>query len=395
MHTGNKTIAQIIYLDNAATSWPKAPGVAEAITRFLYDIGANPGRSGHRLSIEAARMVSDVRAAVACLLGAPDPLRVVFTHNVTHAINIALRGLLRPGDHVITSSVDHNSMIRPLTGLSADGIAFTAVECAPDGTLDPAAIQAAVRPETAMIALTHASNVLGTLQPIAHIGDIARKSGLLFMVDAASTAGCIPIDIEADELDLLAFTGHKALLGPTGTGGLVIGPRVDESGIRPVFQGGTGSRSADEKQPRFLPDLLECGTLNTVGIAGLGAAVEWIMSRGIENISQVCRSHGAFLYEQLAGLDGVTVYGPADPEKRTSTTAFSIAGMSPSQAGSLLDERFGILCRVGLHCAPRAHATAGTFPQGTIRFSPGIFTTGEELEAAVQAVAILAREAEA
>jgi cysteine desulfurase family protein len=383
----------MIYLDNAATSWPKAPGVAEAITRFLNDIGANPGRSGHRLSIDAARMVANVREQVADLFGAQDPLRVVFTHNVTHAINTALHGLLQPGNHIITSSVEHNSMIRPLTALADRGIRFTAIACCPDGSIDLDALQSAIKPETVMIAVTHASNVLGTILPVDRIGAIAREHGLLMLVDAASTGGCVPIDMLADNIDLLAFTGHKALLGPTGTGGLILGPRIDASSIRPVFQGGTGSRSAMETQPPFLPDLLECGTLNTVGLAGLGAALTWITMKGVEGIQQTCRTRTAQLLDRLTTTAGVTVYGPLDASLRTSTIAFNIKGLNPSQAGQILDERFAVLCRIGLHCAPRAHTTAGTFPDGAIRFSPGVFTTPEEIETAADAVSILAGEA--
>ncbi len=382
----------MIYLDNAATSWPKAPGVTDAITRFMTDIGANPGRSGHRLSIEAARMVATVREQVAELLGAPDPLHVVFTLNVTHAINVALHSLLRPGNHVVTTSVEHNSMLRPLTALTKNGVEFTAVSCAPDGSLDPASIQAAIRPETVMIALTHASNVLGTRLPINSIGEIAREHGLLMLLDAASTAGCVPIDMMTDNIDLLAFTGHKALLGPTGTGGLILGPRVDPASIRPVFHGGTGSRSATETQPNMLPDLLECGTLNTAGLAGLGAALSWITTQGVNSIQQTCRAHTSALLKRLQANTGVTVYGPRDVGLRTATIAFNINGLSPSHAGQILDERYGILCRVGLHCAPRAHATAGTFPDGSIRFSAGIFTTSDEINAAADAVSCLAQE---
>ena len=382
----------MIYLDNAATSWPKAPGVTDAITHFLTDIGANPGRSGHRLSIEAARMVSTVREQTAELFGASDPLRVVFTHNITYAINIALRSLLRPGSHVVTSSVEHNSIIRPLNGLAASGVTFTAAACAPDGSLDPAAIEAAIRPDTVMIAVTHASNVLGTLLPVDRIGRIARERGLLMMADAASTAGCVPINMQTDTIDLLAFTGHKALLGPTGTGGVVIGANVDPSLFQPVFQGGTGSRSAMEIQPPFLPDLLECGTINTAGLAGLGAALTWISRQGVARLQETCRAHAEQLIKGLAAIKGVTILGPHDARLRTATIAFTIEGVSPSLAGQLLDERYGILCRVGLHCAPRAHATAGTFPQGSVRFSPGVFTTADEITAAVTAVRCLTEE---
>ena len=270
-NSGCKKITLMIYLDNAATSWPKAPGVAEAITQFLTDIGANPGRSGHRLSIEAARLVSTVREQTADLFGAPDPLRVIFTLNVTHAINLVLYGLLRPGDHVVTSSVEHNSIIRPLTALRQAGISFTAVACASDGTLDPSALKAAIKPETVMIALTHASNVLGTLLPAQRIGELARERGLLFLLDSASTAGCVPIDLQTDNIDILAFTGHKALLGPTGTGGLVIG-RALFWPHQACFPGRHGQPLRHGIAAAFLPDLLECGTLNTTGLAGLGCS---------------------------------------------------------------------------------------------------------------------------
>ena len=382
----------MIYVDNAATSWPKPPGVADAVVRFLNEVGANPGRSGHRLSIEAARIVSDVREAIADLFGADDPLRVVFTHNITHALNTALFGLLRPGDHVITSSVEHNAMMRPLAALSSRDISFTAVPCSPDGVLDPSAIEAAIQPETKLIAVTHASNVLGTLLPVDRIGEIARRNGLLMLVDAAATAGCIPLNMERDRIDLLAFTGHKCLLGPMGTGGLVIGPRVEAGMIRPLVYGGTGSRSAREEQPPFLPDLLESGTLNVAGLAGLGAALHWIRTQGPENIKSSYRDIGGRLRGHLSTIDGVTVYGTADPDRRTATVSFRIEGMSPSEAGLMLDERFSVLCRIGLHCAPRAHSTAGTFPEGTVRFSPGLFTTPQEVDAAAEAVYQLASE---
>jgi len=283
-------------------------------------------------------------------------------------------------------------MIRPLNSLALSGITFTAVTCQPDGSLDPAAIHAAIKPETAMIALTHASNVLGALLPINRIGAIAREHDLLFLVDTASTAGCVPIDMQTDNIDLLAFTGHKALLGPTGTGGLIISPHIDPSMIKPVFQGGTGSRSASETQPPFLPDLLECGTINTTGLAGLGAALVWINETGVGHIQQTCRKQARFLLEQFMATEGVSVFGPVDTTMRTATISFTISNLSPSRAGQLLDERYGIMCRIGLHCAPRAHTTAGTFPEGTIRFSPGVFTTQDELAKAVHAVRSLAEE---
>lgn len=383
----------MIYFDNAATSWPKPPGVAEAMVHFLNDVGANPGRSGHRLSVEAGRIVYNAREAVAKLFNAPDPLRVVFGHNATEALNLALRGLLRPGDHVITSSMEHNSVMRPLRALEQQGVEVTVVRCSPEGFLDPADVEAAVRPDTAMITLNHASNVVGTILPIAETGEIARRHGLLLLVDAAQTAGAYPIDVETDKIDLLAFTGHKSLCGPMGTGGLVIGERVDEKRMELPKRGGTGSRSEHEEQPDFLPDMCESGTPNAVGLAGLEAGLRWVLERGVETI----RAHEVELPQRLidglGDIPGVTVYGGLDATRQTATVSFNITGMEPSEVGLRLDEEYGIMCRVGLHCAPVAHKTIGTFPTGTVRFGLGAFNTPEEVDIAVAAVDELAREA--
>jgi cysteine desulfurase/selenocysteine lyase len=382
----------MIYLDNAATSWPKPPCVAEAMVRFLNEVGANPGRSGHRLSVEAGRIVYAAREAVAELFNAPDPLRVVFGHNVTEALNLALRGLLRPGDHVITSSMEHNSMMRPLRALARQGIELTVVPCSPEGYLDPADVEAAIRPNTRMIALNHASNVVGTVLPVAEAGRIARRHGVLLLVDAAQTAGAYPIDVQADRIDLLAFTGHKALYGPMGTGGLVIGGRVDERQMEPLKRGGTGSHSEHEEQPGFLPDLCESGTSNAVGLAGLGASLRWLAERGVESI----RAHEVALTQRLiAGLrdiSGVTVYGGLDAEGQTATVSFTVDALETSEIGLILDDEYGMMCRVGLHCAPAAHRTIGTFPTGTVRFGLGAFNTPEQVDAALTAVRALAQE---
>ncbi len=383
----------MIYFDNAATSWPKPPEVAEAMIHFLRDVGANPGRSAHRRAVESGRIVYAAREAVCELVNAPDPLRVAFTANVTVAINMALWGLLRPGDHVITSSMEHNSVMRPLRALERRGVELTVVPCAPDGSLNPALLQAALRPNTRMIVLNHASNVVGTILPVREAGRIARERGLLLLVDAAQTAGAYPIDVQADGIDLLAFTGHKSLLGPMGTGGLVVGGRVEASRMEPLIRGGTGSRSEREEQPDFLPDMLEAGTPNVVGIAGLEAGIRWVMERGVDAI----RAHEMALAERLIDglreIPGVTVYGPCDAARQTATVSFNIAGMEPSEVGMRLDEEHEILCRVGLHCAPAAHRTLGTFPAGTVRFGMGVFNTADEVDAALAAVSNLAREA--
>jgi cysteine desulfurase family protein len=363
------------------------------MTRFLRDVGANPGRSGHRTAVEAGRIVYAAREAVCELVNAPDPLRVAFAANVTQALNMAMRGLLRPGDHVITSSMEHNSVMRPLRALEREGVALTVVRCSAEGFLNPADVEAAIRPNTRMIVLNHASNVAGTLLPVREAGRIARERGLLLLVDAAQTAGAYPIDVQADGIDLLAFTGHKSLLGPMGTGGLVVGPRVDVSRMEPLIRGGTGSRSEREEQPDFLPDMLESGTPNAVGIAGLEAGIRWVLARGVDAIRAHERALAQRAIDGLRAIPGVTVYGPLDAARQTATVSFNIAGMEPSEVGLRLDEEHGVLCRVGLHCAPAAHRTLGTFPAGTVRFGMGVFNTTEEVDAAVAAVESLAREA--
>lgn len=375
----------MIYLDYAATSWPKPKEVQRAMCDFLEYSGGNPGRSGHRLSISAARIVFNAREAVANLFHVTDPLRVIFTANVTHALNLALYGLLKPGDHVVTSSIEHNSVMRPLRDLEKEGINLTVVQCKTDGCLDLDLWRAAVTPVTRLVVVTHASNVMGTIVPIKEIAAIAHQAGALILVDSAQTAGVIPIDQPAMGIDLLAFTGHKGLYGPTGTGGLVIGEGVDTSQLQPVVRGGTGSRSEFEEQPDMLPDKYESGTANSVGIAGLGAGVRWIQSIGVESI----RAREVELNEQflsgLRNIKGITVYGPLDPQERTAVVSCRVVGQNVSEVGLRMDDEFGILCRVGLHCAPSAHKTIGTFPEGTIRLAPGIFTSPEDIRTAIAA----------
>jgi cysteine desulfurase/selenocysteine lyase len=383
-----------IYFDNAATSWPKPPGVVEAMVYFVNHIGANPGRAAHRLAVEAGRIIYAAREAVADLFGAPDPLRVVFGANVTEALNLALQGLLRPGDHVITSSMEHNAMMRPLRALEGGGVEVTVARCSPQGVLDPADVEKAIQPNTTLIALNHASNVTGTVLPVAEVGAMCRQRGLLLLVDAAQTGGAYPIDVQADGIDLLGFTGHKSLGGPMGTGGLVIGERVDETRFRPLKRGGTGSLSEHERQPAFLPDAFESGTPNAVGLAGLEAGVRWVLERGVDEI----RAHEVVLTQALIdglrSVPGVTVYGTLDTELQTATVSFNVAGMAPSEVGLRLDEEYAIMCRVGLHCAPAAHRTIGTFPGGAVRFGLGAFSTVVEVDVAMAAVGELAREAQ-
>jgi cysteine desulfurase family protein len=382
----------MIYLDYAATSWPKPPEVIQAMSDFLENAGGNPGRSGHRLSIAAARYVYGAREAVAELFNVSDPLRVVFACNVTYALNLALRGLLRPGDHAVTSSMEHNSVMRPLRALEREGVRLTVVACDPEGRLPLDDLRQAVTPGTRLVVVTHASNVTGNLFPLQAIAGIAHQAGALLLVDAAQTAGAIPIDQAALGIDLLAFTGHKGLHGPPGTGGLVIGDRVDVAQLAPLARGGTGSRSELEEQPDMLPDRYESGTGNSVGLAGLGAGVRWLLERGVESV----RAHEAALTDQLItglrGVAGVSVYGPRCSAEMTAVVSCRVAGLRVSDVGLRLDDEFGILCRVGLHCAPAAHRTLGTFPEGTIRLAPGPYTSAADIQAVSAAFEQIAHE---
>ncbi|UCF09216.1 MAG: aminotransferase class V-fold PLP-dependent enzyme [Thermoplasmata archaeon] len=375
-----------IYFDNAATSWPKPESVISAMVNFSKNIGANPGRSGHRLSIEAGRVVNDAREKVAELFGVIDPMRVVFGLNATDALNLAMRGILRKGDHVITSSMEHNSVMRPLRDLERQGVELSVAQCSKEGILDPRDIGDAIRKNTRMIVLNHASNIVGTLLPVREVGKQARESGILLLVDAAQTAGCVPIDMNRDFIDLLAFTGHKSLQGPQGTGGLIIGMEFDIEELRPLKAGGTGSRSEFEHQPDFLPDRYESGTLNTVGLAGLAAGVKFVMDETVKRIREKEMELARRFLEGAGDIPGCSLYGPKDEQKQTSTISFNLDNHSPSETGLTLDEKFGIMCRVGLHCAPAAHRTIGTFPNGTVRFGFGYFNSEEEVDFALEAL---------
>jgi cysteine desulfurase family protein len=354
-------------------------------------LGGNPGLSGHHLSISAARIVFNAREAVANLFHVPDPERVIFTANVTHALNLAICGLLKPGDHVVTSSIEHNSVMRPLRDLEKEGIELTVIQCKADGGTDLEAWRTAVTTGTRLVVVTHASNVMGTILPIEEIAAIAHKAGALMLVDSAQTAGVIPIDQPKMGIDLLAFTGHTGLHGPTGTGGLVIGEGVDTSELHPVVRGGTGSRSEYEEQPDMLPDKYESGTANSIGIAGLGAGVRWVQSIGVESIRAREVELKEFLVSGLKNIPGITVYGPSDPDERTAVVSCRVAGQNVSDVGVRLENEFGILCRGGLHCAPSAHKTIGTFPEGTIRLAPGIFTSPEDIHTVTAAFEKIAR----
>ena len=373
----------MIYLDNAATSWPKPPSVGAAIQEQMAAAGGNPGRSGHRLSIAAARVIEDTREALARLFHVVDPSRIAFAANATQALNTALYGLLRPGDRVVTTSVEHNSVMRPLRHLEHVGVRVAVVACNSDGSIDVDRVEDALRPGARVLVVTHASNVTGMITPVRELAIIAHACGATLVLDAAQTAGTVPIDVEALGVDALAFTGHKGLFGPTGTGGLYVAEGVD---LPALIRGGTGSRSAHEVQPDFMPDVLESGTPNVSGIAGLGAGVRFLEAMGVDAVQAHERELAIRLVEGLRGIDAIAVYGPSDPMERCGIVSFNVAGPTPSDVGLLLDDSFGIMARTGLHCAPAAHRTIGTFPGGTVRFGLSWFNTVTEVDAAVDAV---------
>lgn len=382
----------MIYLDHAATSWPKPPEVLRAMYHFLETAGGNPGRSGHRLSIEAGRIVYDTREVIAQLFHAPDPLRVLFAPNATFALNQALYGLLAPGDRVITTSIEHNSVMRPLRDLEQRGVQLTVVPCAPDGSLELEPLAKALQGGARLLVLNHASNVTGTITPVAQAAALAHQAGALVLLDAAQTAGVLPIDLPALGIDLLAFTGHKALYGPPGTGGLVLAGGFDPAWLNPLVRGGTGSRSEYEEQPTMLPDKFESGTPNGVGIAGLGAGVRWVLAQSIDAIRAHEMSLTGQLLAGLAELSQVRIYGPRSAIKQTATVSFTINGGHVSDIGLRLDEEYDILCRVGLHCSPATHRTIGTFPEGTVRLALGWSNSAAEVDAVLRAIGKLSRQ---
>ena len=383
----------MIYFDNAATSFPKPPEVAEAMRRFLAEDAANPGRGGHRMAVRAERLLDDVRLKLTRLVNGSDPNRLIFTLNCTDALNIAIHGVLGDaGGHVVTTVLEHNSVSRPLQSLADSGrIELTRVGCSRDGFVDPDDIRRALRKDTRLVAMTHASNVLGTVQDAAAVGAIVREHGALFLLDAAQSAGVLLIDVEAMCVDLVAFPGHKALLGPTGTGALYVGercpaPAAGAAGFAPWREGGTGGDSSSPTQPPVLPYFLEGGTPNTVGIAGLGAALDVVAAKGSDAMLAHERRVLETVIARLAADPRFTIYGPHDVARRVGALSIGVAGLDPNDAAAILDDAFGIATRPGLHCAPYCHRAIGSFPAGTLRISPGPFTTDDDVSALLDAL---------
>lgn len=372
-----------VYLDNAATTFPKPEQVYLAVEHAMREIGVGPGRGGYRRGVEATRLVFEARESAAELFGIGDSSRVIFTHSATEALNLAVFGLLVPGDHAVTTTMEHNSLARPLHLLSARGVEVTRVPCDRQGFVHPGDVAAALRPGTRLVAMSHCSNVTGAIQPIGEIGLLARQAGALFLVDAAQSAGTIPLDVAGLSIDLLAAPGHKGLFGPQGTGLLYI---AEGAGLAPLMVGGTGGFSSGAEQPESLPERFESGTMNTPGIAGLKAGVEFVLATGIGEIREREGSLVAQLVDGLRAIPGVTLYGPDAPGLRGGVVSFTVRGLDPAQIGFALDSEYDIAVRVGLHCAPEAHMTIGTYPLGTVRVSPGYFNTEGDIEGFLRAM---------
>lgn len=379
----------LVYLDHASTSHGKPDAVWQAARDYLTDIGASPGRSSYKSARAAEALMDSVRTSLAGLLGVGRPQHIAFTANATHALNTAIKGVLRAGDHAITTDLEHNSTLRPLEALRQAGqITYTVVETSPDGAFPLDALDEAFRPNTRLVTMTHASNVTGVITAVPAAAAVARKHGALFLLDASQTAGLFPIEADAWGLDLVAFTGHKSLQGPSGTGGLYV---RDPQEVTPLVDGGTGLNSQSLRQPAAMPARFEAGTATYLGVAGLGAAIAPLSAPGV---LEGRRAHAAALTTRLMtgleAIDGVTLHGPPGDVPRAPVVSATMRSLYPSEACAALEAEFGILTRAGLHCAPLVHSMLGTAPQGTLRFSLGASTTADEVDSAVAAMAELA-----
>lgn len=373
----------LIYFDNAATTFPKPNEVYDSIMEAMKTYGANPGRSGHKLALQMGRQVYKTRELLAELFNVSNPMNIIFTSNCTDSLNIVIKGFVREGDHVITTSMEHNSVLRPLHALKNKGVEVTIIKADSMGRINPEDIKKEIKENTKLIVTTHISNLTGTIIPVEAIGKIARDNGIYYLVDAAQSAGVYDIDVEKMNIDFLAFPGHKGLLGPQGTGGLYIREGIE---VEEIKQGGTGSSSHILDQPHICPDRYESGTLNGPGIVGLGAGVSYIQKIGIENIRKHEEELTRHFMEEVLKIDKVKVYGPLDISEHAPVVAINIGDVDSSEISYILDEKYDIAVRPGLHCAPLAHKTIGTFEQGVVRFSFGLFNTHEDIEKSVKAI---------
>lgn len=374
-----------IYLDNASTSFPKAPTVATAMSDYITNRGININRGSYALAYDVEDIIYTTRQRLNTLFNGHDPSHAIFTQNVTMSLNMVIKGLLKAGDHVLVSSMEHNAVMRPLTQLLDKGITFDTIPCDSTGSIQMDSIEPLIRPNTVALIINHASNVCGTIQPLESIGPICKAHNLQFIVDAAQTAGVIPIDVKACHIDALCFTGHKGLLGPQGIGGIILTKEMAQT-LTPLIAGGTGSFSHLETMPTHMPDAFEAGTLNLPGIIGLNEGLSYIESQGMENIHNHELALTQAFLEGLQSIDVVNIIGKQDIQDRTAVVSITIDSMDPASIAHELESTYHIMTRVGLHCAPRAHQTLGTYPEGTVRFSFGYANTHEDVESALSAL---------
>lgn len=379
----------LIYFDNAATSFPKPEEVYNGTLKAMKEYGANPGRSGHKLALKAGRGLYETRNIISKLFNINNPMDLIFTYNCTDSLNLGIKGVLKKGDHVITTSMEHNSVLRPLKHLESKGIETTIIKGDSKGRITPLDIERNIKKNTKMIIMTHISNLTGTIMPVKKVGEIAKKHGIIYMVDGAQSAGVYDIDVEEMNIDILAFPGHKGLLGPQGTGGLYI---REDIGMEELKEGGTGSSSDSLYQPDIRPDKYESGTPNTPGIVGLGNGVSYIIDKGINNIRDHEEDLTKHFIEEILKINGVKVYGPLKSGEQAPVVSINIRDEDSSEISYILDDEYDIAVRSGLHCAPLAHKTIKTFKQGVIRFSFGVFNTHEEIEWGIKAIKEVSKE---
>ncbi|MEE4272538.1 MAG: aminotransferase class V-fold PLP-dependent enzyme [Thermoanaerobaculales bacterium] len=382
-------MSEFVYLDNAATTFPKPPEVIRFMCDFYAERGVNPGRTGFDLALEAEDVLLESRQALTDFFGGTDRNRLVFSLNVTDALNLLIGSVVEPGDHAITTCLEHNSVLRPMYQQRERGVEVDFVPFDEAGYVHPEDIEAKIKDTTKLVVMNHGSNVIGTIQPVAEVGRICRDRGVLFAVDVAQTAGLVEIDLDAMNIDVVCFTGHKSLFGPTGTGGMYMAEHVD---LMPCRSGGTGVKSALRSQPRDYPWRFEFGTLNTMGIAGLLAGQRWIASKGgVKALYEEEMVHATRLWRALEAMDGITTYCADMTHDHLPVFVFNIDGLPADQAGQLLDVEHNVITRTGLHCAPRVHEGIGTAEiDGTVRFSVGAFTTEEDIDRAIAAVTDIA-----
>ncbi|MGO9021004.1 MAG: aminotransferase class V-fold PLP-dependent enzyme [Syntrophobacteraceae bacterium] len=379
--------SQIIYLDNAATSYPKPPSTMERMVAAYVQMGVSPGRGGYDLAVEADALVNEVRRKLSCFFGSPDADRVIFTCNATDALNLVLQGCVNPGDHIVSTRLEHNSVLRPLHHMREQGIVeYDLVPFDGKGFVDPDDVAKMIRTDTKAVVVSHASNVLGTVQPIEDIGWVCAERAVPLIVDAAQSAGVIPIDMTEWQVSAVAFTGHKSLMGPSGIGGLVLKPGLD---VRTTRFGGTGIDSESPIHTQTFPHRLEAGTLNLLGIIGLSEGLEYVMSEGQEAIHSREMELLTRLRDGLSELDGIKLYCADNLSRHVALLTANVCGISSQDVGTILDADFGIAVRAGLHCAPLVHADICTGRDGGVRFSLGPFTTQSDIDAAIEAMATI------